>query len=264
MDHHGTDRGAVAPGRAGAGPGGPVGAPGGPEAGNGADGAVTGRVRPDAAAAGSGGAGAGTADRVWAVLLLNPDPIEWKELAEASGVTRVAALEALLGFLNAGYLLHIPLQREGRFPRPDLWVLAGGVREQYGVSDAVRISLLAKLSAAAEDGQGGGRFWPDALELGVIAPPVPISPVSGLPKLPRRWLKELVLEVLIAEWPHELSVGAIAARLGGRSHGAVRISADELCTEERAVCTDLAVKKYAAFSPDGSPIASPGGHENLA
>jgi hypothetical protein len=219
-------------------------------------------VRPDAAAAGGGGAGS-AADRVWAVLLLNPDPVEWKELAQAAGVTRVAALEALLGFLNAGKLLHIPPQRDCRFPHGDLWVLAGGVREQYRVTDAVRISLLAKLSAAAEDGRGGS-FWPDALELGVLAPSVPISPVSGLPKLPRRWLKELVLEQLIAVCPQELSVGGISARLGGRSPGAVRIAADELCKEERAVCTDPAVKKYAAFFPDGSPVESPGEHENVA
>jgi hypothetical protein len=219
-------------------------------------------VRPVAAGAGSGRGGAGTAaDRVWAVLLLNPDPVEWTELAQAAGVTRVAALEALLGFENAGYLLHIPAQRHGRFPHGDLWVLAGGIREQHRVSDAVRLSLLAKLSA---EGWRGASFWPDATDLGVVAPPVPISPVSGLPKLPRRWLKELVLEQLIAVCPQELSVGAIAARLGGRSHGAVRIAADELCKEERAVCTDEAVRKYAAFFPDGAPIASPGEPENLA
>jgi hypothetical protein len=219
-------------------------------------------VRPDTAA-GSGGAGAGSAaaDRVWAVLLLNPDPVGWKELAAAAGVSRVAALEALLGFLNAGMVLHIAPQRDCRFPHGDLWVLAGGIREQHRVSDAVRLSLLARLSA---EGGRGGSFWPEAADLGVVAPPVPISPVSGLPKLPRRWLKELVLEQLIAVCPQQLSVGGIAARLGGRSHGAVRIAADELCKEQRAVCTDEAVRKYAAFFSDGAPIGSPGEPENLA
>lgn len=267
MDHHRTDDGAVAPGTAGAGPRGPEAAPGGVAAGNGGAGPVTGRVRgfaPDGAVpgiAGLGGAGS-AADRVWAVLLLNPDPVGWRELAQAAGVSRVAALEALLGFLNAGKLLHIPPQRDCRFPHGDLWVLAGGVREQHRLSDAVRLSLLAKLSA---EGGRGGSFWPDAQDLGVVAPPVPISPVSGLPKLPRRWLKELVLEQLIAACPQALSVMRIATLLGGRSAGAVRIAADELCKEKRAVCTDLEVKKYAAFFPDGAPFEAPSGEpENLA
>jgi hypothetical protein len=262
MDHHATDGGGMAPGTAGAGPGGAERAPGGPVAGNGSGAAVAGRVRADAAGAGSGRGGAGTAaDRVWAVLLLNPDPVEWKELAEAAGVSRVAALEALLGFENAGYLLHIPAQRHGRFPHGDLWVLAGGLREQHRVTDAVRIGLLAKLSA--EDGPGEAA-WPGALDIGVTAPAVPIGPVTGLPVLPRRWLKELVAEQLMAVYPQALSMVGISQRLGGRSTGAIRIVADELVREGRVVCTDQAVKKYAALAPDGAPLESPGEHENIA
>ena len=263
MDHHRTDGGAVAPGRPGAGPGGPRRAPGGTTRRDGDAAASAGRVRPDGPGGVSGAVGAGStaADRVWAVLLLNPDPIEWRELAQAAGVSRVAALEALLGFENAGYLLHIPAQRHCRFPHPDLWVLAGGVREQQRVTDAVRISLLAKLSA--EDGQSGSG-WPGALDIGVLAPAVPLGPVTGIPVLPRGWLKELVLEQLIESYPDELSVVGIGQRLGGRSAGAIRIVADELCREGRAVCTDPAVKKYAAFRPDGSPVESPGRPEDLA
>ena len=224
--------------------------------------AVAGRGRPCApgGADGVGGAGA-AADRVWAVLLLNPDPIEWTELAEAAGVRRVEALEALLGFENAGFLLHIPRERHGRFPHPDLWVLAGGVREQQRVTDAVRLGLLARLSADSENDDG--RRWPGAVDLGTVAPLVPIGPVTGLPVLPRRWLKELVLEQLIEVGPDSLSVVGIAQRLGGRSNGAIRIAADELCREGRAVCTDPAAKKYAVLHPDGSPVESPGWHEGL-
>ena len=183
-------------------------APGGPTAGAGGSAASARRVRPDGpgAASGVGGAGPAAADRVWAVLLLNPDPIEWKELAEAAGVSRVAALEALLGFVNAGLLLHIPAQQRGRFPHGDLWVLAGGLREQQGVSDAVCARLLARLAedSSGRDGWGESlvRF---ALDAGVVAPPVPVAPVTGLTVLPRRWLKELVLEQLIASFPAELS-----------------------------------------------------------
>lgn len=266
-DHHRTDGGAVAPGTAGAGPRGPVRASGGPTAGGGGSAASAGRVRPDGpgAASGVGGAGPAAADRVWAVLLLNPDPIEWKELAEAAGVSRVAALEAQLGFVNAGLLLHIPAQQRGRFPHGDLWVLAGGLREQQGVSDAVCARLLARLAedSSGRDGWGESlvRF---ALDAGVVAPPVPVAPVTGLTVLPRRWLKELVLEQLVASFPAELSVTGISQRLGGRSAGAIRIAADELCLEGRAVCTDREVKKYAAFAPDGSPVESPGEHENVA
>jgi hypothetical protein len=269
MDHHMTDGGAVAPETAGAGPRGPEAAPGGAAAGNGGAGAVTGRVRgfvPDGAAPGipgRGGAGS-AADRVWAVLLFRPDPVDWHELAQVAGVTRVAALEALLAFENAGFVLHIPARR-GRFPHGDLWVLAGGVREQQHVADAVCVGLLAKLSAANK-GQPGwdADAWQLVLEAGVAAPPVPLGPVTGLPVLPRGWLKELVIEKLAEAYPQELSVVALSQRLGGRSSGAIRIAADELCRDERAVCTDPQVKKYAALRPDGAPVGAPAERENLA
>ena len=266
MDHHRTDGGAVAPETAGAGPGDPVRAAGGPTAGAGGRAASARRVRPDGAPGPSGVGGAGSAaDRVWAVLLFHPDPIEWHELAQLAEVSRVAALEALLGFENGGFLLHIPAQRHGRFPHGDLWVLAGGVREQQGVSDAVSLGLLAELSAASSDQDGPGQdVWAGVLDLGVVAPTVPIGPVTGLTVLPRGWLKELVLEQLIESYPAELSVVGIAQLLGGRSFGAIRNAAEELCRDGRAVCTDPEVKKYVAFAPDGSPIESPGEHENIA
>jgi hypothetical protein len=269
MDHHMTDGGAVAPETAGAGPRGPVRPPGGPAAGDMGGGAGTGRVRgfaPDTAATGSArGGGAGTApDRVWAVLLFRPDPVDWQELARVAGVSRVEALEALLAFENAGFVLHIPARR-GRFPHGDLWVLAGGVREQQHVADAVSVGLLAKLSSANRGRPGwDADAWQLVLEAGVAAPPVPLGPVTGLPVLPRGWLKELVIEKLAEAHPQELSVVALSQRLGGRSSGAIRIAADELCRDERAVCTDPQVKKYAALRPDGAPVNAPAERENLA
>jgi hypothetical protein len=263
MDHHMTDGSAVAPETAGAGPRGAARAPGGAAAGDGGGGAGTGRVRgfaPDTVAtAGS------AADRVWAVLLFRPDPVDWQELARVAGVSRVAALEALLAFENAGFVLHIPAQRRGRFPHGDLWVLAGGVREQQRVADAVCVGLLAKLSAANKGKPGWDvDAWQLVLEAGVAAPPVPRGPVTGLPVLPRGWLKELVIEKLAEAHPQELSVVALSQRLGGRSSGAIRIAADELCRDERAVCTDPEVKKYAALRPDGAPVNTPAERENLA
>ena len=256
--------GAAAPETAGAGPGGPRRASGGPVAGGGGGAASAGRVCPDGPDRPGGGAAAGSAaDRVWAVLLLNPDPIEWAELAQAAGVRRVEAMEALFGFENAGLVLHIPAQRYGRFPNPDLWVLAGGVREQQRVSDAVRLSLLARLSADSEDGTDESP-WPGALEIGVIAPLVPIGPVTGLPVLPRGYLKALVAEQRIEVYPQSLSTVGISQRLGGRSAGAIRGAADALVREGRAVCTDPAFKKYAVLRADGTPVESPGSHEDIA
>lgn len=266
MDHYGMDGGAVAPGRAGAGPGGAEPGPGGRAGGAAVGGAVAGRVRPDAAAAGSGGGGAGTAaDRVWAVLLFRSDPVDWHELAQVAGVTLTAALEALVAFENAGYLLRIPAVRRGRHAHPDLWVLAGGVRERQKVADAVCARLLAQLADASSNEDGwAGNVWGFALEAGVVAPPVSIGPVTELPVLAKGGLKRLVLEALAEAFPESLSVVAIAQRLGGRSNGAVRNAADNLCAEQRAVCTDPSVRKYAALRPDGSPLESPGEPENLA
>jgi hypothetical protein len=265
MDHHGMDGGAAAPERAGAGPGGAARGSGGPMAGNRVGGAVAGRVRPDAAA-GFGGGGAGSAaDRVWAVLLFSSDPLDWYELAKVTEVTLTAALEALVAFENGGYVLRIPAVRRGSWPHPDLWVLAGGVRERQKVADAVCARLLAQLADTSADPDGWSRnVWRFALEAGVLAPPVAIGPVTELPVLPKGGLKPLVLEQLVQSFPESLSVVAIGKRLGGRSSGAVRSAADRLCAERRAVCTDPQVRKYAASRPDGSALEPPGEHENLA
>lgn len=259
MDHHGTDGGAMAPGTAGAGPGGAVGVPGGPTAGDGVGGAVAGRVRPDAAAAPDGRGAAGTAaDRVWAVLLFRTDPADWHELAQVAGVTLTSALEALAAFEKAGYVLRIPAVRRGSWPHPDLWVLAGGVRQRQQVADAVCARLLAQLAEGSADQDGwSGNVWRFALEAGVVAPRVAIGPVTELPVLPKGGLKQLVLEVLVECYPESSSMVAISKRLGGRSTGAVRAAADKLCRERRAVCTDYAVRRYAVYRPDGSPLDSP-------
>lgn len=264
MDHHAMDGGAVAPGTAGAGPGGPERAPDGQTVGAGVGAASAGRVRPDAAPgpAGVGGAGLTAPDRVWEVLLTGIDPVGVRELTARAGVTRVEAVEAVLAFEAAGYLLHIPSVR-GSHPHPDLWVLAGGVREELGVADAVRAGLLEKLAAAPspEQAEPADSAWRAG---GAASPPVPVGEVTGIPVLPRGGLPKLVLEVLVAAYPQELGCLGISQRLGGRSMGAIRGAAEELCRAGTAVCTDPAVKRYAALRPDQLELASPDAGENLA
>ena len=263
MDHHGLDGGAMAPETAAAGPGGAGDGAGGPGAGNGGAGAVAGRVRPDATP-GSAGAGITAADRVWEVLLTSIDPLGVKELTQAAGVSRIEAVEAVLTFVTAGYVLSIPAVRGSYHPHPDLWVLAGGVREELGVADAIRAGLLEKLAAAPPPAHPEADTAVVWRAQGEVAPPVPVGEVTGIPVLPRGGMPMLVLEVLVAEWPGELGVLGISQRIRSRSLGAVRRAAEELCDTGMAVCTDPAVKRYAALRPDALKLATDEHGENLA
>ena len=262
MDHHGTDDGGVAPGTGRGGPGSGPGAPGGPGARAGGIGPATGRVRPPGRAvpaAADVGNGA-DADGVWAVLLERHDPVSAQELAAASELKYTTALAALLAFEQAGYVLRIP-DAGGSRPHPELWVLAGGVREGLAVADAVRAGLLEKLDSS------------EPAELPQVLPPRPaprkqaqvaVGPVTGNLVLPRGGLKELVLALLVERYPSELGPAGMAKLLDGRSAGAIRNAADALCKEGKLVCTDEAVRRYAALKPDGGCIESPFEPESLA
>lgn len=140
---HRMDGAERAPETGRAGPGTAVGAPGGTDAPDTGSGATAGRVSPCGPPVPTGADGAGDpgAARVWAQLLQARDPVSADTLASAAGVPGATARAALLVFEQAGYVLRIPGQA-GRFPYPDLWVLAGGVREGRSVADAVRSGLL--------------------------------------------------------------------------------------------------------------------------
>ena len=232
MNGHGMDGGAVAPETGGTGPGGAVGTPGGPVAPGGAGRGVAVPVRPVAPGASGGAPGAPDGDaigRVWAVLMAASDAVSAREVALSAALPYTGAVAALLCFEQAALALRIA-GHGGRDSHPDLWVLAGGVREGAAVAEAVVV-----------------------------------GPQTGIPVLAKGELQDRVLELLIEYYPDELGPQRMAQLLGGRSHGAVRNAADALCKRGLAVCTDYAVRRYAALSPGSAPVeADAGGSEPLA
>ena len=237
-----------APGTGRAGPRAAVGAPGGTDAPDSGPGAVAGRVSPPRPPVPTGADCASDpgAARVWALLLEARDPVSADTLASAAAVPRATAQAALLVFEQAEYVLRIPGQ-SGRFPYPDLWVLAGGVRQGRSVADAVRHGLLDQSPGTASAGQ---HLAPEWVRLVLpVAGAVPVGPVTGNPVLPRGGLRELVFGLLVEHYPAELGPAGMAKLLDGRSAGAIRNAADALCREGRVVCTDLAVRRYAALLP---------------
>jgi hypothetical protein len=179
-----------------------------------------------------------------------------EEVAAAASLARVTALAALLSFEQAGYVLRIPSEASGGAHR-DLWVLAGGVREGQSVVDVVRSGVLEEVAAAPSPG------WEQAAAP-IPEAPLPVGPVTGNPILPRGGLRELVLALLVEHFPRELGPAGISKLLGARSTGAIRNACDTLCREGKAVCTDPAVRRYAALRPDGESVERPGENESLA
>lgn len=238
--------GAGAPEPAGAGPSAAPGPRGGTGARDGGAGAAPGRVGPSGPPVPTGADCAGRPDaaRVWALLLETRDPVSAETLARAAKLQRATVLAALLGYEQAGYLLRIPGQA-GEFPFPNLWVLAGGVREGRSVADAVRGGLLTANAGTESAGQ-------HLAEQSVRPNPtgaVPVGPVTDNPVLRKGGLKELVLALLVGRYPDALGPAGMAKLLDGRSSGAIRNAADALCREGLVVCTDLAVRRYAALRP---------------
>lgn len=261
MNHQRADSGAGSP-RAGAtgradGPG----TPGGPGGRDAAPGPATGGVRADGPTPPEF-ADHPDAGRAWAVLTATDKELTAQEVATAASLLRITALAVLLAFEQAGYVLRIPSRSSGG-AHPDLWVLAGGVREGQSVADAVRSGLLEQLaSCPPHEPATRGSAEPDSPPESAAS--LPLGPVTGNPILPRGGLKELVLALLVEHYPNELGPAGISKLLGSRSTGAIRNAADSLCREGKAVCTDPAVRRYAALRPDGVSIEHPGESESLA
>lgn len=261
MNHQRADGGAGSPRTGDTGRGGGPGTPGGAGGRDAAARAATGGVRADGPAA-PAFADHPDAARAWAVLVATDKELTVDEVATAASLARITARAVLLAFEQAGYVLRIPAKTSGG-AHPDLWVLAGGVREGQSVADAVRAGLLEQASSSAP-------HQPEAREgTEPDSPPesahcLPLGPVTGNPILPRGGLKELVLALLVEHFPNELGPAGISKLLGARSTGAIRNAADSLCREGKVVCTDPAVRRYAALRPDGESIERPGESESLA
>jgi DNA-binding MarR family transcriptional regulator len=196
--------------------------------------------------------GSVAAGAVWGALVAAHDDeaLSAAMLARRARVTAAEVARALERFEAAELVLRIPRGRRVGVG----WMLAGGVREGLGITQA----------APAPGGYGHGPALLDAI--GRSADAGPVAPVAeadlplpqrsaALPKPPRLAKGELearTLATLHTRYPQEFGPLGLSRELGGYSSGAVSNALERLHTKGLIVQTSQAPKRYAALPPEAA------------
>ncbi|MBS2966543.1 MarR family transcriptional regulator [Actinocrinis puniceicyclus] len=197
--------------------------------------AVVGRAVPFPA----GVPGGQAARKVWGVLVSADAEMTATAITVAAGVARATASTTLNALEKAGAVLRIP--GDAKSGTPDLWVLAGGVREGIGVA----CTPMTAESATSVDTEPS---MPSAAQL---------CAVSGRPKRERGQLEMEVLGVLVAEYPAEFGPTALSRKLDGASSGAIANALEKLSGLGKVLRTCDAPKRYRAMDPPAVAEAQP-------
>lgn len=199
--------------------------------------AVAGRMVPLPA----GVPGGRAARSVWGVLVGADAEMTATAITVAAGVARATVSTTLNALEKAGAVLRIP--GDAKSGTPDLWVLAGGVREGRGIAYTGTAADPATLAAAEPPAP-----LPDV---------APMCPVSGRPKRERGQLETEVLGVLVAEYPAEFGPTALSRKLDGASSGAIANALEKLNGLGKVLRTCDAPKRYRAMDPPAVAEAQP-------